>query len=126
MYISYLLQVRINLGFYAVFVKDFLSSFDRDSVIIVRSEDYKVDISGTLMRVFDFLNLESLSIHELQRIADLTKANQSSGKSALEGKARDMLPETRRILTDFYRPYNKMLAELLSDERFTWNDSEIS
>ena len=31
-----------------------------------------------------------------------------------------MLPETRRLLDDFYRPFNVKLAELLGDTSFLW------
>ena len=32
----------------------------------------------------------------------------------------DMLPETRTLLRDFYRPLNAELACLLGDQNFTW------
>ena len=35
-----------------------------------------------------------------------------------------MWPETRRMLDDFYRPYNVKLAELLGDDRFNFKTSE--
>lgn len=31
-----------------------------------------------------------------------------------------MLPETRAILTRFYKPHNEKLADLLGDDRFLW------
>ncbi len=31
-----------------------------------------------------------------------------------------MLPETRILLQEFYAPFNKKLAALLSDNRFLW------
>ena len=34
-----------------------------------------------------------------------------------------MLPETRRLLNNFYQPFNIKLAELLGDTSFLW-DSE--
>lgn len=33
-----------------------------------------------------------------------------------------MLPETRALLEEFYAPYNEMLADLLGDARFNYND----
>ena len=32
-----------------------------------------------------------------------------------------MMPETRRLLEDFHRPYNVRLADLLDDQRFLWD-----
>ena len=34
--------------------------------------------------------------------------------------APDMLPEARRILEDFYAPWNHRLSSLLRDRRFKW------
>ena len=31
-----------------------------------------------------------------------------------------MKPETKKLLEDFYKPYNKLLASLIDDERFLW------
>ena len=38
-------------------------------------------------------------------------------------KQGSMLPKTRALLDDFYGPCNKMLAELLQDTRFLWQDT---
>ncbi len=32
----------------------------------------------------------------------------------------DILPKTRRLLEEFYEPYNKQLADFLQDDRFLW------
>lgn len=34
----------------------------------------------------------------------------------------DMLPETRKLLTNFYRKYNEQLATMLGDQRFLWQE----
>ena len=34
----------------------------------------------------------------------------------------DMLNSTKKMLREFYRPFNEQLYELLGDERFLWND----
>ena len=33
-----------------------------------------------------------------------------------------MQPETRKKLQDFYRPYNKLLGELLGEEMWTYDE----
>lgn len=37
-------------------------------------------------------------------------------KSQEDEKVGDMLPETFELLTEFYRPYNEKLVELLGDD----------
>jgi len=34
-----------------------------------------------------------------------------------------MRKDTEMILKNFFQPYNRMLAELLGDEKFLWEDS---
>ena len=46
-----------------------------------------------------------------------TVRNQRTTANANKG---DMLPETRLALDTFYAKYNRLLADLLADERFTW------
>ena len=33
-----------------------------------------------------------------------------------------MLPETREMLVNFYRPFNKQLVQMMNDSRFEWPD----
>jgi N-acetylgalactosamine 4-sulfate 6-O-sulfotransferase len=58
--------------------------------------------------ISDFLNI------------DRWKANQFS---MIENKISvhvTMLPETRQILSDFFRPFNQQLVKLTGDTRFLW------
>ena len=50
----------------------------------------------------------------------------TTGKRANENKhtKRDMLPETRAILQEYFAPYNDMLVELLGDEGFRYKYSK--
>lgn len=36
--------------------------------------------------------------------------------------ASHMLNKTRTMLEEFYKPYNKQLAELLHDNKYLWED----
>ena len=37
-----------------------------------------------------------------------------------DGPRAPMLPNTRRIIEEFYSPYNAELAELLGDDSYAW------
>ena len=37
-----------------------------------------------------------------------------------------MLPETIKILNEFYKPFVLRLSELLGDERFLWKDIAVT
>ena len=56
----------------------------------------------------------------MQRIVSLEPSNINPRAK----KQGPMLKKTRDMLDDFYRPYNKRLADLLCDDKFTWEDVE--
>jgi len=65
-----------------------------------------------MRRVFKHLDLSEPSQDEWQRILTRSISNRFVYKP--------MLPETRQLLSDFYRPWNEKLAELLQDNGFVW------
>ena len=40
-------------------------------------------------------------------------------------KVGNMLPETRLLLNDFYRPHNEELVKLMGDPKFLFNDWKL-
>ena len=62
--------------------------------------------SNTLKKVFEFLNVPDF------KIKDIEKKNVR--------KYDKMLPETRKLLIEYYKPYNKKLEEFLN-MKFNWN-----
>lgn len=46
----------------------------------------------------------------------------ASEKMVGDHKVGSMLPETERILHQFFQPFINRLADLLDDQRFLWND----
>ena len=54
---------------------------------------------------------------EIQKFSD----QKNSESTSIKDKYGDMMPETRKLLTDFYAPYNKQLVKLIGDERFLWS-----
>lgn len=55
----------------------------------------------------------------LKNISTKAPANTRSGTDARVG---DMLPQTRKILSEFYKPFNERLKELLGND-FDYNQS---
>ena len=45
---------------YPVFLTDFLKIWPREQILVLRSEDYAVDVNETMKKVFRFLNLRKL------------------------------------------------------------------
>ncbi|XP_076458330.1 carbohydrate sulfotransferase 15-like [Babylonia areolata] len=111
------LPVRIMVGMYSVWLKQWLNVFPRHQILILRNEDYAQHMDTHLARVFNFLGLSPLSETEMQKVVSLKRVFERSQSEKAVG---DMLPATRQILTDFFKPYNKQLAEMLADQNYLW------
>eukprot|EP00105_Crassostrea_gigas_P041521 XP_019925669.1 PREDICTED: carbohydrate sulfotransferase 15 isoform X2 [Crassostrea gigas] len=111
-------KTRIHLGFYAVFLREWLSVFPRDQILIMRTEDYSANTKSVMKRVFDFLQLKSLKELELSKFKITTLKREYVTKHKL-GK-QPMLTKTRVILENLYRADTEELSRLLKDKRFLW------
>ena len=48
----------------------------------------------------------------------LAKMVKAGGKGTSHAKGKTMLPEARKLVTEFYQPWNERLADLLGDEYY--------
>jgi len=79
----------------------------------LQTEEYQKNPDIVMQKVVDFLEIGSLL--PLEKV---------DSKRMNEGKIKvgHMLDKTRRLLDDFYLPYNKMLADILFDKKFVWSE----
>ena len=66
--------------------------------------------------VYPFLGIPPASGQDLVRIEKM--------KAVFKQKYEPMLNETRDLLQEFYQPYNRMLAELLQDDKWLWKSDK--
>jgi len=96
-----------------------LRLFPRQQLMIIRSENFFADAAGTMNEVAKFLGLEPFEFQaadQLQRSWDAGAGNVSE-----RPQAYPVLDDaTRRILTDFFEPYNQQLYRLINED-FGWN-----
>ncbi len=59
--------------------------------------------------------LRDLTEHEWLKMLGVPRTNEQGSRYPR------MLPETLKILSDFYQPFNEQLADLLGDERWLWH-----
>ncbi|XP_078478764.1 LOW QUALITY PROTEIN: carbohydrate sulfotransferase 15-like, partial [Lampetra planeri] len=112
------LPVRLSLGLYSVFLLDWLTVFPREQILVIRMEDYAANLKMVLRKTFDFLSLDPLSAQQEVEMINQEKANTRQEKDKNKGL---MLPATRKLLRDFYRPFNEKLASVLGDRTFLWS-----
>jgi len=92
-------------GIYHTFVKFWIDTFGRDNVLILKVEDYFQDRSRSLVEAYEFLGLPALSLPEID-----FRVNENP----LQLPPPD--EESLQKLSDFYRPYNEQLWDVLGKE----------
>lgn len=55
--LALLVQVRLQVGVYIVFLMDWLSVFSHEQLLVLRLEDHASNRKYTMHKVFDFLHL---------------------------------------------------------------------
>ena len=76
-------------------------------------EDYSND-PKVILKIWEFLGMQTptrLISKQLEKYATYNSAKINMGQ---------MLPRTQKILADFFRKANKVLATLIDDESFEW------
>ena len=104
-------------GMYSEFVEAWRAVFPPEQVLWLRNEDYQAAPKEHIRAVLDFLGMSQLSEAEEQRMTLAPRSNSQSTKYP------KMLPETKKMLEEFYAPFNQKLAKLLGDDRYLWLDS---
>lgn len=92
-------------GIYVDQLERWVELFDRDQMLVIRTEDFYADPEATVMRVQGFLELP------------LWKSGRY--KQYNLGHYTDMEAGTRRRLVEYFRPHNEKLHELLGTD-FGW------
>ncbi|PVD30842.1 hypothetical protein C0Q70_10117 [Pomacea canaliculata] len=111
------MPMRLHIGMYSVFMKEWLAVFPRSSFHILRTEDFAQNMTLHLRLIYKFLGLEPLTDQQIEKIASMTRKHETEIKKEVE----DMYPETRAQLDQFYAGYKEELATMLDDRSFLWH-----
>jgi Sulfotransferase domain len=92
-------------GIYVNYLSSWMNNFNEESLLIIKAEEYFTNPKENYQNIINFLQLNDfqLNSHELKN-----KGDNSQMKDA-----------TRIKLTEFYKPYNQQLSELLG-KQFSW------
>jgi len=105
----------VRRGVYVDQIKRWHGLFHRDSLLILRSEDYFADPHAALRKVYDFLRVEEVFPDEISRHDPWKRRKDKYGYPA-------MPDDVRAWLDEFYAPHNKRLEEYLGRD-FGWGAS---
>ncbi|XP_071786018.1 carbohydrate sulfotransferase 15-like isoform X2 [Asterias amurensis] len=112
-------KVRASIGLYSVYLRDWLKVFPRDQIKVIRLEDWQTNCTQMLPQLFEFLQLRKLDS------TDIKKKCRRHPSNVNKRPTKQMLPETKQLLKEFYRPFNVELAQLLNDDKYLWEDSAL-
>ncbi|XP_076437381.1 carbohydrate sulfotransferase 15-like [Babylonia areolata] len=107
--------VDIISGAYAPFVEDWMRTFGKDQVHVVRFEDYSKDMAATVKDIIAFLDLPPFSDSDFSQMKSIPKHQQN-----VYYRVGPIQNRTVKLLRDFYTPFNTRLAKILQDDRFLW------
>lgn len=110
-------QLTLSHGLYYYHLARWLSVHPRNQFLFLHTEDMHNDPNGMMKQICDFLNFTTC-ISPTKGLLKMRNYN----KVVHQYATFKMLPETRKILHDFYHPYNLLLSELLQNDSFLWSD----
>ena len=103
----------LKYSLYYYHIVPWLGIIPRERFLFLRTEDLACDPSLTMSTVWHFLN-----IHDFPE-AESTSSNVNQ---LIKGLTLTIPPHTRTLLDKFFQPYNQLLAHLLSDTKYLWNE----
>ncbi|KAJ8018677.1 Carbohydrate sulfotransferase 15 [Holothuria leucospilota] len=101
---------RLTTSIYAPFIKPWVDGFGFDQIMFIRLEDWELNCTSILPKVYQFLELDALDREVIRKVCT-TKPKNVNKKHTSVG---EMLPTTKRMLEEFFTPYNEELAEYLN------------
>lgn len=115
-------QVRLRVGLYSAYLKDWMKLFPTEQILIVTLKEYSEKILKTMKKVFKFLNLRALTKQQYTEMKRIKRQNKRKFKDQRVGT---MLKETQMLLKRFYDPFDDELCKLLGISRETlWETND--
>ena len=111
-------RLRISLGIYFLNILKWTQFYPIESFLFLKTEDMAHNPTAVMRDITDFLGIQSVSE---ESVKTWFSDQRNSRSTSIKDKYGDMMPKTKKLLTDFYAPYNKQLVELVGDERFLWS-----
>ena len=108
---------RLGAGLYYLHIVKWLSVLPRKQFLFLRTEDVADHSQSVMQRVWKFLGL-----HPFVQNTQAVHCKSWSEVSGENNTTMKMFPQTKKMLSSFYEPYNRILAVLLKDDDFLWND----
>ena len=99
-------ELLLARGLYAMQLEPWFNSFSHDKILITSSEELANNTNNTLKEIFSFLDVSNI------KIQDTSRKNKRQYPI--------MKQKTRKLLVEFYKPYNEKLYDLVN-RKFDWD-----
>ena len=110
----------LGISIYFVHLVKWLQFYPKEQFLFLRTEDININTDRFLSTITNFLGLDPVS----PQLAEQWLGRRANVQTLVAADPRkiQMWNRTRTLLEGFFRPFNAMLAELMGDQRFLWND----
>ncbi|GFS14112.1 carbohydrate sulfotransferase 15 [Elysia marginata] len=98
-------------------MQEWLQVFPRENFLLLKLEEYKNDLEGTLKSVMEFLGLGPLKEAQLEQIAE----EERSRVTAQRKLAGPMQNATLDILHQLLDPCTRAFAKMVNMDKFNWD-----
>ena len=115
---------RVEMGLFYTHIRKLLTVVPRDRVLVLTLEQLMKEPELIARQMLDFLDFpapESV-IDEVKLITLTCSKNSQDTIPYKTDPALKMKEETKNLILKFYKPFNKLLADLLQNNNFLWND----
>ena len=109
------LGYRLVVSIYYLHLLKWLQFFPRENFLFLRLEDMSKEPQTFMTKITRFLNISILPSSRVR----WTFSHRENTRNVHIA----MLPETRKLLSEFFRPFNYQLVRLTGDRRFLWENS---
>lgn len=114
-------KISLHEGMYSIYMEDWMRIFPPEQLKVIRFEDYVKDIVPTLESIYTFLGLPQVESSQLAIAA--TTSSKEFQELVRNHNAGSFLPESIKMLNDFYEPFLQTLGEVMEDPKFTFKDT---
>ncbi|XP_060570879.1 carbohydrate sulfotransferase 15-like [Ruditapes philippinarum] len=114
-------RVRLRVGMYSVYFKDWLRLFPLKQFFVLRLEDYSKRPVEYVKQIYRFLQIRDVTKEEEELVCTSPGRNARKPEDKLLG---GMHEKTRSLLKEFYQPFNQELARMLGHTKFLWSDKK--
>ncbi|KAK7504369.1 hypothetical protein BaRGS_00004235, partial [Batillaria attramentaria] len=114
-------KISLHEGMYSIYMEDWKRIFPPEQFKVIRFEDYVMNMVPTLESLYTFVGLPQVDPSQLAIAAN---PNTKEFRELVRNhNAGSFLPESIKMLNEFYEPFLKVLGEVMEDPKFTFKDT---